>query len=112
MEVSVDDDHLLTGFLMLKEADERLVVSLEVTVPVVLIGNVVVIHLLSCNEFKLVFLVANQDCIHVAAVVKLTFIAMLSELGSVHTMIIVNFLEAHDVGETVSIVKDFLQNST
>ena len=107
----VDHEHFLACLLVPEQANECLIVSLEVAVPLILIADVVEVNWFLCNQLKLILLITNEYCIHFSSIEQLAFVSVLFELWFVNIMVIIHFLEADDIREAMPIVEHFLYYS-
>lgn len=88
-----------------------MIVLFEAGIPVVHLTNIVEVHLFFGDQLKHIFLVTNENCIDIAAIVKFAFVPVLFEFWFVHIFIVVNLLEADYIRLAVPILEYFLHNS-
>ena len=111
MEVCIDHQEFLSALLMLKQTYQCLIMSSEISVPVVGLLNIIKIHSLLTQQLKFLLLVANQHGILVSSVMQTTFVTVFLEFWLVHCVKVINFLKAHNIRLNVSTVKYLLDDT-
>ena len=111
MEVCVDYQELLAGFFVPEETYQSLIIPFKVTMQIVFGAHVVEINWLLGKHLEFILFVTDQHCIHVTTIMQLAIVAVLFELRLIDFVVIVDLLEAYDVGQAVPVVEYFLDYS-